>query len=80
MATVNQLSAGIAWEKPADLSSKDVLKRLSPSGGNCPSVSSTSKSDLILPSLAISIEITVDRAKWHVQASSRFARIVAGQR
>ena len=31
MATVNQLGAGIAWEKPADLSSKDVRKRLSPS-------------------------------------------------
>lgn len=31
MATINQLAAGIAWEKPADLSSKDVLKRLSPS-------------------------------------------------
>lgn len=27
----NQLGAGIAWEKPADLSSKDVLKRLGPS-------------------------------------------------
>ena len=31
VATVNQLGAGIAWEKPADLSSKDVRKRLSPS-------------------------------------------------
>jgi antitoxin Xre/MbcA/ParS-like protein len=31
MATVIQLAAGIAWEKPADLSNKDVLKRLSPS-------------------------------------------------
>ena len=31
MATVNRLGAGIAWEKPADLSSKDVRKRLSPS-------------------------------------------------
>lgn len=31
MATVNQLAAGIAWEKPADLSNKEVLKRLSPS-------------------------------------------------
>ena len=31
MATVNQLAGGIAWEKPADLSSKDVLRRLSPS-------------------------------------------------
>jgi antitoxin Xre/MbcA/ParS-like protein len=30
MATLNRLPAGIAWEKPADLSSKDVLKRLSP--------------------------------------------------
>jgi hypothetical protein len=30
MATVNQLAAGVAWEKPVDLSSKDVLKRLSP--------------------------------------------------
>jgi hypothetical protein len=31
VATVNQLGAGIAWEKPADLSSKDVQKRLGPS-------------------------------------------------
>ena len=31
MANVNQLGAGIAWEKPADLSSKDVQKRLGPS-------------------------------------------------
>src|SRR6202162_4664374 len=31
VAMVNQLVAGIAWEKPADLSSKEVLKRLSPS-------------------------------------------------
>jgi len=31
MATLNQLRAGIAWEKPADLSSKAVQKRLSPS-------------------------------------------------
>src|SRR5215467_2196091 len=30
MATVNQLAAGIVWERPADLSKKDVLKRLSP--------------------------------------------------
>jgi Protein of unknown function (DUF2384) len=30
VATIHQLQAGIAWEKPADLSSKDVLKRLSP--------------------------------------------------
>ena len=31
MAAINQLPAGIAWEKPADFSSRDVLKRLSPS-------------------------------------------------
>src|SRR5713226_7631256 len=31
VATLNRLPAGIAWEKPADLSNKDVLKRLSPS-------------------------------------------------
>ena len=31
MATVNPHVAGIAWEKPADLSRKEVLKRLSPS-------------------------------------------------
>ena len=31
VATVNQLDAGIAWEKPADLSSRDVQKRLGPS-------------------------------------------------
>jgi hypothetical protein len=30
VATVNHLTAGIAWEKPANLSSKEVLKRLSP--------------------------------------------------
>jgi uncharacterized protein (DUF2384 family) len=30
LATVNQLGAGIAWEKPADLSSKDVQKSLGP--------------------------------------------------
>lgn len=30
MATVHQPGAGIAWEKPADLSSQDVRKRLSP--------------------------------------------------
>jgi hypothetical protein len=30
VATVNQLGAGIAWEKPADLSSRDTQKRLSP--------------------------------------------------
>jgi hypothetical protein len=29
VATVHQPSAGVAWEKPADLSDKDVLKRLS---------------------------------------------------
>lgn len=32
MATLNQRFAGIAWDKPADLSSKEVLKRLSPAG------------------------------------------------
>jgi hypothetical protein len=31
VATVNQLGAGVAWEKPADLSSRDVQKRLGPS-------------------------------------------------
>ncbi|HTQ58869.1 MAG TPA: hypothetical protein VMI32_01495 [Candidatus Solibacter sp.] len=31
LATVSQPTAGIAWEKPADLSSKNALKRLSPS-------------------------------------------------
>ena len=31
MATVNQLGAGIASEKPANLSSRDVQKRLGPS-------------------------------------------------
>lgn len=30
MATIHQLAAGITWERPADLSNKDVLKRLSP--------------------------------------------------
>ena len=30
MATLNRLPAGISWERPADLSNKDVLKRLSP--------------------------------------------------
>jgi Protein of unknown function (DUF2384) len=29
VATVHRPSAGVAWEKPADLSDKDVLKRLS---------------------------------------------------
>ncbi len=32
MATLNQRFAGIAWDKPADLSSKEVQKRLSPAG------------------------------------------------
>ena len=31
MATLNQLSAGITWENPADLSRKDAQKRLAPS-------------------------------------------------
>jgi len=31
VATVNPLGAGIAWKKPADLSSRDVQKRLGPS-------------------------------------------------
>ena len=31
VATINQLGAGIAWEKPANLSSRDVQKRLGPS-------------------------------------------------
>jgi hypothetical protein len=30
LAILNQLPAGIAWQQPADLSSKDVQKRLSP--------------------------------------------------
>jgi hypothetical protein len=30
VATLNRLPAGIAWEKPTDLSDKAVLKRLSP--------------------------------------------------
>ena len=30
LAIVNQLAAGITWEKPADLSSREVQKRLSP--------------------------------------------------
>jgi hypothetical protein len=30
VVTVNQPAAGIDWEKPADLSSKDVVKRLGP--------------------------------------------------
>jgi hypothetical protein len=31
MATLNQPGAGIAWEKPADLSTRDAQKRLGPS-------------------------------------------------
>ncbi len=31
MATMNRIGAGIAWERPADLSNKDVQKRLGPS-------------------------------------------------
>jgi hypothetical protein len=30
VATIHQLGAGIGWEKPVDLSNKDVLERLSP--------------------------------------------------
>jgi len=30
LATLNQLGAGLAWEKSADLSSRDVQKRLGP--------------------------------------------------
>jgi antitoxin Xre/MbcA/ParS-like protein len=30
MATLNPLSAGIRWEKPADLSGREVARRLSP--------------------------------------------------
>jgi hypothetical protein len=30
MATINQPAAGISWEKPADLSSREAQKRLSP--------------------------------------------------
>jgi hypothetical protein len=30
LATLNPLGAGIDWERPADLSDKDVLKRLGP--------------------------------------------------
>jgi len=30
MAILNRLPAGISWERPADLSDKNVLKRLSP--------------------------------------------------
>ncbi len=32
MATLNQRVAGVPWDKPVDLSSKEVLKRLSPAG------------------------------------------------
>jgi len=31
VATMNRIGAGIAWERPADLSNKDVQKRLGPS-------------------------------------------------
>jgi Protein of unknown function (DUF2384) len=31
LATLNRLGAGVVWEKPADLSSHDVQKRLGPS-------------------------------------------------
>jgi len=30
MATVNRLAAGVTWEKPADLSNKEVLRELTP--------------------------------------------------
>jgi Protein of unknown function (DUF2384) len=30
LATLHQLTAGVTWEKPADLSSKEIIKRLSP--------------------------------------------------
>jgi hypothetical protein len=30
LATVNQLGSGVTWEKPADLSNKNVQKRLAP--------------------------------------------------
>jgi hypothetical protein len=30
MATLNRLPAGIGWDQPADLSNKDVARRLSP--------------------------------------------------
>jgi hypothetical protein len=30
LATIHPLTAAVTWEKPADLSSKEVLKRLSP--------------------------------------------------
>ncbi len=30
MATLNQLGAGVVWEQPADLSRRDVQKRLGP--------------------------------------------------
>ncbi len=31
MVTLNRLAAGVSWEKPADLSNKETLQRLSPS-------------------------------------------------
>jgi len=31
MATLNRLAAGVAWERPADLSNKEVLRELTPS-------------------------------------------------
>jgi len=31
MATLNRPLAGIGWEQPADLSNKEVVRRLSPS-------------------------------------------------
>ena len=31
MATLNRLAAGVAWERPADLSKKEVLRELTPS-------------------------------------------------
>ena len=31
MATLNRPLTGIGWDQPADLSNKDVVKRLSPS-------------------------------------------------
>lgn len=31
MATLNRLAAGVAWESPADLSNKEVLRELTPS-------------------------------------------------
>src|SRR5260370_6849328 len=31
MATLNRLAAGVAWERPADLSNKEVLREFTPS-------------------------------------------------